>query len=225
VVSIPAERADDLHRKRNFRGRKWGRAGTTGAEATRIGQELSQLSDAALLRRVKQGEENACHVLINRHADPLYRLALRLVGNEADAEDVLQKTLLGAFQRADAFQGRSSVKTWLTSILLNQAARHHRSAYRRQEREVTNLPEAHAAAEAGDGAAPRAEDMDIRMDVEAALECLSEQHREVIVLREFQGLSYEEIAGVLDVPRGTVESRLHRARRKLQQKLSDYMPE
>jgi RNA polymerase sigma-70 factor (ECF subfamily) len=192
-------------------------------EATTIGQKLSEQGDAELLRRAEQGEENACHVLINRHADALYRLALRLVGNSADAEDVLQKTFLGAFQKPGAFAGRSSVKTWLTGILVNQAARHHRSAYRRREREVTNLPEVHAAAEADDGAAPREEDLDIRMDVEHALEDLTAEHREVIVLREFQGLSYGEIAEVLDVPRGTVESRLHRARRKLQEKLSDYM--
>lgn len=195
-----------------------------GVEATRIATKLTELGDAELLRRAERGEESACHVLINRHADSLYRLALRLVGNAADAEDVLQKTFLGAFRKPGGFAGRSSVRTWLSGILVNQAAKHHRSAYRRREREVTNLPEVHQAAEADDGAAPRAEDLDIRMDVEAALEGLSEEHREVIVLREFQGLSYEEIAEVLDVPRGTVESRLHRARRKLQEKLSDYMP-
>lgn len=192
-------------------------------EATTIGHELTQMSDAQLLRRVAEGEERACHIFIDRHADGLYRLALKLVGNEPDAEDVLQKTLLGAFQDPDAFENRSSVKTWLTSILMNQAAKHHRSVYRRREREVTNQAEVHRAPSENESI-PSTSDVDIRMDVEAALGELSTEHREVILLREFQGMTYREIADVLGIPRGTVESRLHRARRELKEKLADYLP-
>jgi len=153
--------------------------------------------------------------MVERHAGSLYRLAISLVGNAADAEDALQEALAGAFKALPKFEERSSLKTWLTRILVNQAARRHRTRGR-----FATLP----AEEALERPAPEAEDAAAtRMDVLAAMEALPAEHREVIALREIQGMTYDEIAETLSVPRGTVESRLFRARRALRERLKDYL--
>ena len=177
--------------------------------------------DQDLARRAKRGEGAACHDMVDRYSASLYRLAVGLVGNAADAEDVLQETFAGAFKALDRFEGRSSLRTWLTRILVRQAARHHRT----RSRHRTVSLEAVAETEAGPGRGSRSGDTesDARMDVMAALDRLAPIHREVVVLRELQGMSYREIADVLDVPRGTVESRLFRARRMLKERLKDYL--
>jgi RNA polymerase sigma-70 factor (ECF subfamily) len=142
----------------------------------------------------------------------MYRLALSLVGNTADAEDVVQETFSGAFLAMSGFEGRSSVRTWLSRILVKQAAKWRR---RRNVRRTVAL----------DASTPGPNpEMSLRIDVLGTLETLSPEHREVIALREFQGLSYEEIAEVLGVPRGTVESRLFRARQELRERLRAYLP-
>ena len=182
-------------------------------------------SDLDLLRRADGGEDEAFHELVDRHAGGLYSLAYYLVGNESDAEDVVQETFLGAFKQAGAFEGRSSVETWLRSILMRQAARHHRKSYRRREKKTIAFCEDDGNALRGGAEISRAEASNVRMDLMAGLNKLTEEHREVIVLREIEGLSYREIADILEVPRGTVESRLYRARRQLREWLSGYMPE
>ena len=121
-------------------------------------------------------------------------------------------------------EGRSTVKTWLTRILVRQAARCHRSRGAHRALPLEALSESSQAALAARAAGPSSSDLDIRMDVLGMLDTLSADHREVIVLREFQGLSYDEMAEVLGVPRGTVESRLFRARRQLAELLTDYLP-
>jgi len=172
-------------------------------------------TDSDLVHRAQQGEEAALHEVVDRHAAGLFRLAFSLVGNAADAEDVVQETFLGAFRGLSGFRGRSSLKTWLTRILMRQAARHHRSRAVRDTVSLDGLP---------DATAPSTRSVDARLDVAAALDTLSPEHRQVILLRELQGMTYAEMADVLDVPRGTVESRLHRARRALQDQLGDYLP-
>jgi RNA polymerase sigma-70 factor, ECF subfamily len=171
-------------------------------------------SDADIVRRIRSGDGAAFHQLVDRFGPALFGLAASLVGNAADAEDVVQETFSGAFRGLHAFRGDSSVKTWLTRILVRQVAAHLRGRKR-----AIRLVEARASGDAA--AAPSA---DARMDVREAVAKLSPEHREVVVLREFAGLSYEEIAQVLDVPRGTVESRLFRARREMQELLKDYLP-
>lgn len=178
------------------------------------------LSDAELLNRAVHGGEQAFHELVDRYADELYRLALVMLRRPADAEDVLQETFLGAFKSMKRFEGRSSVRTWLTRILMNQVAMRRRDRARHQAMSG-NRDEALTTAARPDTAPGAA----WRMDLEQALERMSEEHRSVIVMREVQGLSYEEIADVLSVPRGTVESRLHRARRALRELLVDYKPQ
>lgn len=185
-------------------------------------------SDAALLAGLRAGDPTAQRVLVDRHARTLYALAYSLVGNAADAEDVVQETFLGAIRRIDAFEGRASLKTWLSRILVNQASKLRRSrAIRRMAPlDVTgaghDAPNEVAPPATPDNATPAAR-VEQRADVNAMLDALSPDHREVIVLRELQGLSYEEIAAALGVPRGTVESRLHRARNELRRRFSEYL--
>jgi RNA polymerase sigma-70 factor (ECF subfamily) len=124
---------------------------------------------------------------------------------------------MGAFQQARRFRGHSTVKTWLTRIVMRQAARSHR---RRARRQAEGLPDGGLASQAG--GVPEATAM--RLDVVQALRRLTHDHREVVVLREFEGLSYAEMAEALDLPQGTVESRLHRARQELRELLRDYFP-
>jgi len=177
--------------------------------------------DTEVIRLARDGDEAACHALVDRFAPELYRLAYFLVGNAADAEDVLQETFSGAFRHLGRFAELSSVRTWLCAILVRQAAR----CRRRRKRQMISLEEGTGGASHG-AVLVRDEtsSADLRMDLEAALDTLPEDHREVIVLRELIGLSYEEIAQTLDLPRGTVESRLFRARRTLRERLKDYMP-
>jgi len=159
--------------------------------------------DSRLLQQAVGGDAKAFHELVHRHEQRMYRLAVSLVGNSTDAEDVLQEALAGAYRNLKTFEGRSTVKTWLTRILITQAAK-----WRRDRRRGPMV----------------ADHVGRKIDLQAALRQLSAEHREVLVLREFDGLAYEEIAQVLGVPRGTVESRLHRARNELREKLKGYQP-
>jgi RNA polymerase sigma-70 factor, ECF subfamily len=172
--------------------------------------------DVELLRQAAAGNARAFHELVDRHADRLYRLATSLVGNAADAEDVLQETFTGAFRGLKGFEQRASVRTWLTRILVTQAAKWRRDRKRRMVEPIEPHEESMGRTGAQESAAAK-------IDLQAALQKLSDEHRQVLVLREFDLMSYDEIAQVLDVPRGTVESRLHRARLELREKMKAYV--
>ena len=178
-----------------------------------------EISDLELVSRAQDGDASAFHELLDRYAGYLFGVAASMVGNAADAEDVVQETLLGAFRGLRGFEGRSSVKTWLTSILIRQTAMRRRSAGRRPAASLESVPEAAS----GPSASHPTEATDTRIDLAAAIAELSPDHREVIVLRELSGMSYEEMSEALGVPRGTIESRLFRARRQLQERLEGYL--
>jgi len=146
---------------------------------------------------------------------------MSMLGNREDAQDVVQETFVGAFRGLRGFQGRSTVKTWLTRILMNNVAN-----LRRSRRLRKTLPLGEAEEQLGEALAELATETgraDVRMDIAAVLSRLPQEHREVIVLREIQSMTYDEIAAALGVPRGTVESRLFRARQKLKEILGDYL--
>lgn len=180
--------------------------------------------EADLARRAIAGDQSALHALVDRHAPHLLKVAYSLTGHAADAEDLVQETFLAGMQALRRFEGRSSVRTWLVAILARQAA-----AWRRRQRvrhAVEWSPETESAAVGGaPRAGPELSRTDARLDLAAALQTLTPDHREVLVLREYGGLSYEEIAGTLGLPRGTVESRLHRARLELRDRLKGYAPD
>ncbi|MGH7179659.1 MAG: RNA polymerase sigma factor [Tepidisphaeraceae bacterium] len=186
----------------------------TGPDAQ---QYLRQPDDGELVRRARGGDAAAFHELVNRHAQPLFGLAYTLLGNAHDAEDVVQETFAGAFRSLRTFEHRSSVRTWLSRILVNQAALHRRrqGPIRMKSLEhSTAIPIEPGSASAG---------VDAKLDLIAALQKLTDEHRAVIVLREIERMSYDEMAQVLNVPRGTVESRLHRARAELKELLRSWV--
>jgi len=185
--------------------------GAEAGHAPKVTQRHAE-ADEVLVGLAQRGEGSAIGSIVDLHAPRLYAVALSLLGPgaHADAEDAVQETLVAAVQRIAAFEGRSSLRTWLGHILVNRVSKLRRS---RALRRVAPIP---ADAAAPPGAA------EARLDVRTMLESLSPEHREVLLLRELGGLSYQEIADALSVPRGTVESRLFRARRELRERYPDY---
>lgn len=169
-----------------------------------------------LVRQIGRGDAAAYRLLVEREARYLYGIAHALTGNPADAEDLVQETFAGLLK--SRFRGDSSLRTWLVSILVRQAAMMRRS--RKRRRESASDVEGDAPVRSPHAASAVT---DARLDLSVMLESLSADHRAVIVLRELQGMSYEEIANTLRIPRGTVESRLHRAREELRQRYRDYL--
>jgi RNA polymerase sigma-70 factor (ECF subfamily) len=162
------------------------------------------------------------------HAPGVYRLALRLVRNEAEAEDVMQETFLNAFRGIDKFDGRSELRTWLYRIAYNAAM----LRFRRKQPEFVSVDEAGGA---DDGTpVPLAfldwcclpekelERTELREEMERAIQELPEKLRAVFVLRELEELSTEETATTLGVTIEVVKTRLHRARLWLRERLSAY---
>lgn len=171
-----------------------------------------ELSEFRLVERAKRGDRDAFWQLAQAHAAHLFRVACALTGRAGDAEDIVQESLVAALEGIGRFQGRASLRTWLVSIVARQAALWHR---RRGARHTVGMDD---AALAGRDGPPT----DVRLDVLQVLERLPEERRTVLVLREFEGMSYDEIALALHLPRGTVESRLHRARQDVRALLESY---
>ena len=171
-------------------------------------------SDEALVERTLAGDLSAFETLVERHRDVVYRVARRIVG-EDEADDVAQDAFLRAFHRLSLFRGESPFRSWLLRITHNAAL----NALTR--RRVAPLDDA----DTNDGEpvavatvrAP-AEQLEVserRRRLAGKLQEIGPPHRAVLVLRDIEGLSYEEIAEVMETPVGTVKGRLHRARREL----------
>lgn len=173
-------------------------------------------SDEELIRLAREGDRLAQEELFRRHFNVAYRVAFRLLGHEQDALDAVQEAMLKALVHLDAFDGRSGFRTWLLRIVNNAAfdagrKRRRRPTIRLYEGEIDGLePAVH------EDPAQRMHRDDLRKALNAALARLSPDTRATFVLRAEAELSYEEIAECQNVPIGTVMSRLHYARQKLQ---------
>ncbi len=166
--------------------------------------------DAELVRLASLGHLEAFEQLVERHRPVVVRVAARIVGSE-DAEDVSQDAFLRAFHRLESFRGDAPFRSWLLRITHNAALDH---VARRRAEPVD--PETLDAADESPVRRP-AEQLEVRERIERLerkLHGLSQQHRVVLVLRDAEGMSYEEIAAVTDTPIGSVKGRLHRARRE-----------
>ena len=161
-----------------------------------------------------------------QYASQLYSAALRMTRNPADAEDVVQETFLKAYRGYGTFKAGTNLKAWLYRILTNTYINRYRKAQRRpSEVELGELQDLYLYKRLGEqsGASQSAEaevlERFVDSDVKQALESLPEHFRMPVLLADVEGFSYKEIAEILDVPIGTVMSRLHRGRKALQKKL------
>ena len=194
---------------------------------------LNEDNDQALIERIHRGDKSACAECVERHAPGVYRLALRITGNETEAEDVVQETFLSAFKAIDSFEGRSSLATWLYRIAHNAAL----MRLRRVQPNQVSVDDEEIFGEGLDVDVPRQmhdwcclperdfESSETRTALENAIRELPEKLRAVFVMRELEGLSTEETAEALDVSIDVVKVRLHRARLQLRERLSPYFTE
>ena len=179
-------------------------------------------SERQLIDQAKAGEPAACDALARRYRRAAYLLALQMLGNRDDAMDVTQDAMLRFFSTLNSFDATRRVQPWLFTIVRNQV----RDLWRqRQRRPADAIGESDALV--GQLAAPEPSPeadlhrRELQQRVWRALATLSVDKREIIVLRDFHDLSYSDIAQVLDIPIGTVMSRLHGARRQLRARLEE----
>ena len=168
--------------------------------------------DRILVTQTLEGDLGAYEQLVNRHHAVVTRIAARVVGRD-EAEDVAQDAFLRAFHRLDGFRGDSSVRTWLLRIA-HHAALDHLRRRRAEPVDPASLDETPA----DERTRLPAERLEVRERVERLehkLQLLSPPHRAVLVLRDVEGLSYDEVAAITETPLGSVKGRLHRARREL----------
>lgn len=164
--------------------------------------------DTILIEAAQAGDQGAFEELVRRHQLAVYRVALRMLGNRADAEDAAQDALVGAWRALPGFRMGSSFSTWLYRIVTNRCL-----SVLRRGRIEEQLPETHA--DSAPGPHERAEARDRLDSLKAALAALTPEQRAALVLREFEGLRYDEIGEVLGLSEAAVKGRLHRARLEL----------
>ncbi|MDI3388690.1 sigma-70 family RNA polymerase sigma factor [Streptomyces sp. B-S-A8] len=173
-------------------------------------------SDNALLSAVAHGDQTALRALYERHADAMLRLVRRLSSDQGVAEEILQESWLAVWRSAGGFRGESSVRGWLLGVARRQA--HNR--LRRSRPQLADLAEAEEVPDPG----PSVEDQVVRKSEHAelltAVRALPEHLREVLALVLVEELPYPEVAAVLDIPVGTVKSRMSQARKRLGNMLS-----
>ena len=190
---------------------------------------------SVLVTRAKQGDREAFDGLVGLYTPQIYNLALRITGSSEDAEDCVQDAFLRAFSRLHTFRGEAAFSTWLFRVAINVA---NDSAKRRTRRP---LPASQLAAADPDGEGPDLETIaggnaeqaptpdeaailrQRRDIVLAAVKSLPEHHRAVVLLYDFQGLSYDDIARITGTRVGTVKSRLNRARLALKELLTPHL--
>jgi RNA polymerase sigma-70 factor (ECF subfamily) len=184
--------------------------------------------EKALLRGLCAGEEAAYELLISRFERPVFNLVSRLSENPADAPDVVQEVFLKVFRNVGSFRGDSSLKTWIYRIAVNEARNHRRWFGRHRKKEVALETGAGQSAgcvewlsDAGRSPLEQTLDHETQAVIEAALSELNPNFRAALVLREIEGLSYEEIAEILEISLGTVKSRILRGREALRERLAD----
>ena len=197
----------------------------SGADASGAAPEgAAEQSDLELVRRAQRSERGAFDLLVLKYQHKVIKLVARLLRDQAEAEDVAQEAFVKAYRALGSFRGDSAFYTWLYRIAVNTARNSIASRQRRPldyEAELSESEQNNVAARLKHDDTPEATVLseEIRQTVNSAIEHLPEDLRTAIVLREIEGLSYEEIAAAMDCPVGTVRSRIFRAREAIDRAL------
>jgi RNA polymerase sigma-70 factor, ECF subfamily len=187
--------------------------------------QVSKSLDELLVERAKRGDAEAFEQLASQYYRKVYNIAYRVIGNPEDASDVAQEAFERAYLSLPEFRGDSSFQTWLLRITHNACLDELR---RRKRRKVTSLDEPMsvedgemdrqlAVADEADGPEQTLERLEVQRVVQESISALDEEYRVVVVMRDIQGYSYNEIAETLGINLGTVKSRLNRARHALKE--------
>jgi RNA polymerase sigma-70 factor, ECF subfamily len=186
--------------------------------------------DAILVEGLKSCDEEAYETLIARFQQPIYNLCYRLINDPADAADVVQEVFLKVFRSIDNFRGQSTLKTWIYRIAVNEAYNQRRWFSRHRRREVGLDDEDQASRPWLDSISDPARDpYELALNeerhqlIESSLREINADFRTVVILRDLEDLSYEEIADVLQISLGTVKSRILRGRESLRRVLAVQM--
>lgn len=193
--------------------------------------------DAAFVAALQAGSEDAFAQLIAQYSAPLYSLIARSLPNPADAADITQEIFIKIFRSIGSFHGESSLRTWIYRIALHESSNSRRWWSRHKRQEVTidgdsaeesdtsYFPLRETLADHRDSPYDQARQSELRAVVESALHEVPESFRTVVILREIEGLAYDEIADILKINMGTVKSRLLRGRASLRTLLGARLPE
>lgn len=183
-----------------------------------------------LIRRLQQRDEKAFVLCVRTYQDKVYGLIYRMLGNHAEAQDVAQEVFVTVFKSIDSFRGESKLSTWLYRIAANHCKNRIKYLRRRAHKTTTELDaQAERALQntsgstLGEGQAGPAEVLEgaqLEQIVQRAIGKLEEEHRLLLLLRDIEEMSYEEIMQVTGLPEGTVKSRLHRARQALKEEIA-----
>jgi len=191
--------------------------------------------EASIIAELKSGSEEAYSWLIAHYHQPVYSLVYRILGDQADAADTTQEVFLKVFRGMKRFNGESSLKTWLYRIAVHEASNQRRWWFRHKSRETSMEAQPDAdgnsfglcdiLVDQGESPLEACAHEEVRARVEHELKQVPEPYRTTVVLRDIEGLSYEEVAEVLQISLGTVKSRLIRGREALRKRLEGFVRE
>jgi len=186
--------------------------------------------ERSLLRRLRDRDERAFRELLDEHRDRVFNITFRMLGNRAEAEDVAQEVFITVFKTIETFREESKFSTWLYRVTVNHTKNRIKYLSRRHQRDTDELDETSRETNGASGAPLRIVAPDRALEgaqldalVQEAIANLDEDHRVVVVLRDVEDLSIEEICEITGLPDGTVKSRLHRARLALKKKLQKHV--
>jgi RNA polymerase sigma-70 factor (ECF subfamily) len=192
--------------------------------------------ESRLVRRLKSRDETAFREMIATYQTDVFNLVFRMLGNWEEAEDLAQEVFVTVFKSIDGFRGESKFSTWLYRIAVNHCKNRYKYLARRQYHATQPLDEISERAMAGRDGGPAValqaqisqpdrvmEGLQLEQAIQREIANLEEEQRLLIVLRDVQGLSYQEIATISQLPEGTVKSRLHRARMTLKDRLKSHL--
>jgi RNA polymerase sigma-70 factor (ECF subfamily) len=196
------------------------------------GKKQTSDTDLEYVSLCRQGEVSAFEALVRRHERRMFNIAYRVIGNYDEAGEVVQDAFISAYKHIKGFKGEAKFSTWLYAICLNHSRNRLKQLKTRRFREVRSLddpimtPDGELLADppsSEPSALDRLEAKDVQQKIQLCINALDAEFREVIVLRDIQGFSYEEISAMLKVSEGTVKSRLFRARGAMRTCLQDFM--
>jgi len=192
---------------------------------------MSPMSDEELrfVAALRRRDTRAFNALVLRFQDRVYGLVLRILGHPEDAREVAQEVFVSVFEKIDSYRGEAAISTWLFRIAVNHARNRIKHASRRRERQKDSFDDMHSPPSSGqlNAEVPRPDQVHGRRYVatlvDQALAQLDEDQRVMVILRDVEGQSYEDIAEITGVQLGTVKSRIHRARQRLKQILLPHL--